>query len=95
MQPESAEAFRGRRFLVVGGAGFIGSHITERLLELGAQVVVLDDLSNGKSANLSGSKGPLELVQGDVRTFDFDSLGKLEGSLTRQRGPSCRRSSTR
>jgi len=79
MQPESAEAFLDRRFLVVGGAGFIGSHIAEGLLALGGQVVVLDDLSNGKSANLAGSKGPLELVQGDVRTFDFDSLGKLDG----------------
>jgi UDP-glucose 4-epimerase len=79
MPSESSEAFRGRRFLVVGGAGFIGSHIAEGLLALGGQVVVLDDLSNGKSANLSGSKGPLELVQGDVRTFDFDSLGKLDG----------------
>lgn len=40
------------RCLVTGGAGFIGSHLTERLLELGNEVVVLDDLSTGRSGNL-------------------------------------------
>ena len=73
------DTFRGKKFLVVGGAGFIGSHIVQKLLELGAQVVALDDLSNGKEANLSGLAGSLQLVHGDVRKFDFDSLGKLDG----------------
>lgn len=41
------------RCLVTGGAGFIGSHLTERLLELGHEVVVLDDLSTGRATNLS------------------------------------------
>jgi len=40
------------RCLVTGGAGFIGSHLTERLLELGHDVVVLDDLSTGNKENL-------------------------------------------
>lgn len=78
MQTELLEMFRGRTFLVVGGAGFIGSHIMDRLLGLGANVVVLDDLSNGKRANVSEG-GSLRMVQGDVRGFDFDSLGKLDG----------------
>ena len=38
--------------LVTGGAGFIGSHLTERLLELGNEVSVLDDLSTGRRGNL-------------------------------------------
>lgn len=42
------------RCLVTGGAGFIGSHLTERLLELGHEVTVLDDLSTGRAENLSG-----------------------------------------
>lgn len=40
------------RCLVTGGAGFIGSHLTERLLELGHEVVVLDNLSTGRQENL-------------------------------------------
>lgn len=49
-QPESQtyrDAFRGRRALVTGGAGFIGGHLAEHLLRLGAEVHVLDDLSSG------------------------------------------------
>ncbi len=42
------------RCLVTGGAGFIGSHLTERLLDLGHEVTVLDNLSTGASANLRG-----------------------------------------
>jgi UDP-glucose 4-epimerase len=41
------------RCLVTGGAGFIGSHLTEQLLESGHHVVVLDNLSTGRSENLS------------------------------------------
>ncbi|MFI5379188.1 MAG: NAD-dependent epimerase/dehydratase family protein, partial [Tepidisphaerales bacterium] len=37
--------FAGQRVLVTGGAGFIGSHIVQALVELGAEVVVIDDLS--------------------------------------------------
>ena len=40
-------AFRNTRALVTGGAGFIGSHIARRLIELGTEVIVLDDLSGG------------------------------------------------
>ena len=43
-----------RRYLVTGGAGFIGSHLTERLLAAGHAVTVLDDLSTGRADNLAG-----------------------------------------
>ena len=44
------------RCLVTGGAGFIGSHLTGRLLELGHEVTVLDDLSTGRIENLDHVK---------------------------------------
>ncbi|MDF3604984.1 NAD-dependent epimerase/dehydratase family protein [Paracoccus sp. DMF-8] len=51
------------RTLVTGGAGFIGSHLVERLLAAGEQVVVLDNLSSGKRENLPPQA---ELVVGDI-----------------------------
>lgn len=45
------------RYLVTGGAGFIGSHLTARLLGLGSEVVVLDDLSAGSLENLRACSG--------------------------------------
>jgi UDP-glucose 4-epimerase len=50
-------------FLVTGGAGFIGSHLVDRLLANGHEVRVLDDLSTGRRANVQPSA---ELVVGDV-----------------------------
>ena len=58
-------SFRGSKTLVTGGAGFIGSHLSEALLSLGASVVVLDDLSGGDRGNLS-SFGPVEFVEGSI-----------------------------
>lgn len=46
----------GRRVAVTGGAGFIGSHVADRLTELGSSVVVIDDLSVGRPENLEASK---------------------------------------
>ena len=50
--------------LVTGGAGFIGSHITERLTELGYSVRVLDDLSTGTEENMKGFIDKVEFVKG-------------------------------
>jgi UDP-glucose 4-epimerase len=56
------------RALVTGGAGFIGSHLVERLLEQGDSVVVLDDLSTGRRSNLAvvADHRQLEFVEGSV-----------------------------
>ena len=53
--------------LVTGGAGFIGSHIVQALLERGDRVRVLDNFATGRRENLSGLRGPLEVVEGDLR----------------------------
>lgn len=55
--------FRGRRCLITGGAGFIGSHIGRRLIELGAQVRVLDDLSSGREHNVPNGA---TLIRGSI-----------------------------
>lgn len=53
--------------LVTGGAGFIGSHLVDALVERGARVRVLDDLSTGRRENLAQLGARVELVEGDIR----------------------------
>ncbi|MFJ2389476.1 NAD-dependent epimerase/dehydratase family protein [Pseudomonas jessenii] len=52
--------------LITGGAGFIGSHLTDALLAKGYAVRVLDDLSTGKRSNLPLDNAKIELIEGDV-----------------------------
>jgi UDP-glucose 4-epimerase len=56
--------------LVTGGAGFIGSHIVERLVSLGHRVRVLDNLASGSLANLQAVRDKIEFVQSDVADPD-------------------------
>lgn len=63
------------RTLVTGGAGFIGSHIVRRLLELGHAVRVLDDFSTGSRDNLAEVSSDVEITAGDVR--DADALERV------------------
>jgi UDP-glucose 4-epimerase len=55
--------------LVTGGAGFIGSHLAERLLRDGAEVTIIDNLSTGRLENLETFRGhaKLQFVKGDIR----------------------------
>ena len=52
--------------LVTGGAGFIGSHIATGLVERGKSVRVFDNLSTGKSSNISHLEGKVEFVKADL-----------------------------
>jgi nucleoside-diphosphate-sugar epimerase len=54
------------RYLVTGGAGFIGSNIVEELVKRGQEVVVLDDLSGGKESNLAGVRDKVDLHIGSI-----------------------------
>jgi nucleoside-diphosphate-sugar epimerase len=60
----------GKAVLVTGGAGFIGSHLVDRLLELGCTVRVLDDLSTGRRENLAHCIDRVEFIEGDIRDLD-------------------------
>ncbi len=55
------------KFLVTGGAGFIGSHIVDALVNNGDKVCVLDDLSSGRRENLEGTADKINFVEGDIR----------------------------
>jgi nucleoside-diphosphate-sugar epimerase len=54
------------RYLVTGGAGFIGSNIVDELLRRGHQVAVLDDLSSGKEENLAGVRNKIDFRAGTI-----------------------------
>ena len=89
------------KILITGGAGFIGSHITDALIEAGHRVVVLDDLSTGHKTNLNPQA---KFHQGDIRdpkvvskavagmdavihlaAISNDPTGDIDEVLTRQR----------
>jgi len=63
------------RFLVTGGAGFIGSNIAFALQKRGDEVVIMDDFSSGHFKNLTGFKG--DVVAGNI--CDFEWVDSLEG----------------
>jgi len=59
-----------RKFLVTGGAGFIGSHIVDALLSRGDSVRVLDNMSTGRSVNLTHVIDDIEFMQADITDTD-------------------------
>ena len=63
----STDNFQNRTFLVTGGGGFIGSHLTDSLVHRGGSVRVLDNFATGRRENLAHLSGRIELVEGDVR----------------------------
>ncbi|HEX6548671.1 MAG TPA: NAD-dependent epimerase/dehydratase family protein, partial [Candidatus Dormibacteraeota bacterium] len=56
---------------VTGGAGFIGSHLTTRLLRDGHEVKVIDNLSTGRRQNLAHLDGEVEILEGDIADQEF------------------------
>ncbi len=57
------------RFLVTGGAGFIGSNIARQLIEKGYFVRIIDNFATGRRENLHGIEDDIDLVEGDIRDF--------------------------
>lgn len=58
--------YANKKVLVTGGAGFIGSHLVEKLVELGAKVTVLDNFSSGVMQNLQAVLPKIKLIIGDI-----------------------------
>ena len=66
-----ARAYEGRNILVTGGASFIGSHLSELLVDAGGKLTVADDLSSGKLSNLESIASNITFLEGDLRRPDF------------------------
>ena len=69
------------KFLITGGAGFIGSHLTDALLERGDSVVIVDNLETGRAKNLAGviDHPNLEFVTGSI--LDAELMDSLVGRV--------------
>jgi len=66
--------YKGKRILVTGGASFIGSHLTDRLVELGAKVAVVDNLSSGRLENLEQCIEKIDFIEEDLEYNKLDRL---------------------
>jgi len=58
------------KFLITGGAGFIGSHLAENLLKLGYSVSIIDNFSTGKESNIEAFRKDVEVFDKDIRNFE-------------------------
>jgi UDP-glucose 4-epimerase len=63
------------KYLITGGAGFIGSYLAEKLIARGDQVIVFDNLSTGSASNLSGIKEKIKYEQGNI--LDKAAINRL------------------
>jgi UDP-glucose 4-epimerase len=63
------------KFVITGGAGFIGSHIAKHLITKNHKVTIVDNFSRGRLENLSGFEEKIEVYKMDI--LDFDSLKKI------------------
>ena len=73
--------------LIAGGAGFLGSHLTDLLIKNGYSITIVDDLSSGRESNLAGVMPDIEFVRKDISVFDspkkFDVIINLASRASR------------
>lgn len=73
----SVNFYEGKKILVTGGASFIGSHLVDKLVELGADVTVVDNLRSGKLDNLKKSWDKIKFVKKDLEYIRLDELKSI------------------
>jgi len=71
-------SIKNLKILITGGAGFIGSHLAEKLIEEKAKVFVVDDFSNGRKENLEAVKNEVKIIKEDI-SISFKEMEKLLG----------------
>jgi len=69
--------YEGKKVLVTGGASFIGSHLVDKLVQLGAKVTVVDNLSSGKLENLKESWSKIKFVKKDLEYAKLEELVEI------------------
>ena len=75
-QPDAQQSLTERVVIVTGGAGFVGSHLVDRLVERGDRVVVVDNVVTGTWDNLAHLGDRIERVEADVsQGLALDTLG--------------------
>ena len=62
--------YKDKRVLITGGLGFIGSHLAEKLVDLGANVTIVDNLSTGSEENIRTIRNKIVLINGDLTNFE-------------------------
>jgi nucleoside-diphosphate-sugar epimerase len=82
------------KYLVTGGAGFIGSNLVEELVRRGESIRVLDNYSSGKKENLVDFAEQIELIEGDIRNYNIvrDAVSDIDVILHQAALPSVPRS---
>ena len=69
---------KNKKFIITGGYGFIGSHLVDFLVSVGAEVIVIDNLLTGKKENLSNLNN-INIIIDDVENINLSKLGKVDG----------------
>jgi len=66
-----------KNVLVTGGASFIGSHLVDKMVDLGSNVIVIDNFSSGKIENLDKSKDKIKIINKDLEYITREDINNL------------------